>query len=40
VDGATHGGENVGDAQRGEGGVALCDIDVGDVEVWEDLREF
>ena len=28
VDGATHGGEDVGDAQGGEGGVALGDIDV------------
>jgi hypothetical protein len=40
VDGAAHGGEDVGDAQRGEGGVALCDVDVRDVEVWEDLRQF
>ena len=37
MDGATHGGEDVGDAQRGEGGVALCDVDVRDVEVGEDL---
>ena len=40
VDGATHCGEDVGDAQRGEGGVALCDIDVRDIEVGEDLRQF
>ena len=40
VDGAAHSGENVGDAQRGEGGLALCDVDVRDVEVGEDLRQF
>ena len=39
MDGATHSGENVGDTQRGEGGVALCDIDVRDIEVGEDLRQ-
>jgi len=39
VDGAAHGGEDVGDAERGECGVAFCDIDVGDVEVWEDLGQ-
>lgn len=39
MDGAAHGRENVGDAQRGEGGVALCNVDVRDVEVGEDLRQ-
>ena len=40
MDGAAHGGEHVGDSEGGEGGLALCDIDVRDVEVWEDFRQF
>ena len=40
VDSAAHGREDVGDAQRGEGSGTLCDIDVRDVEVWEDLGQF
>lgn len=39
VDAAAHGGEDVGDAQGGERGVALCDIDVRDVEVGEDFGQ-
>lgn len=39
MDSATHGGEDVGDAQGGKGGMTLCDIDIRDVEVGEDLRQ-